>query len=99
MRGLSGQDTIRISVNQASLWQLELNANIDLPCASEAAPLAYNGASCATDRQVTAQFHFSRTMNSPTTDGGSLARYVFERQSTTASSGEADCVDLLILSP
>ena len=96
---LAGQGSIRVSVNQASLWQLELNASTELTCASEAATLAYRGASCATDRQVTAQLHFSRTMNSPATDGGSLELYVYERQSTSAGSGAADRVDRLILGP
>ena len=84
-------------MNQASLWQLELNASTDLTC--EAATLAYSGASCATERQVTAQLHFTRTMNNPATDGGSLEFYVYEWQSTASGSGAADRVDRLILGP
>ena len=93
------QGTIRVSVNQASLWQLELNSSTDLTCATEADTLAYTGASCAIDRQVTAQLHFTRYMTDPATDGGSLELYVYERQSPKAGSGAADRVDRLTLGP
>jgi hypothetical protein len=99
VQGLSGQGTIRVSVNQASLWQLELNSSTDLTCATEADTLAYTGASCAIDRQVTAQLHFTRYMTDPATDGGSLELYVYERQSTATGSGAADRVDRLMIGP
>jgi hypothetical protein len=99
VHGLSGQGTIRVSVNQASLWQLELNLSTDLTCATVADTLAYTGASCAIDRQVTAQLHFTRYVSDPATDGGSLELYVYERQSATAGSGAADRVDRLTLGP
>jgi len=97
VQALSGQGTIRISVNQASLWDLELNSSADLICATEADTLAYTGASCALDRQVTAQLHFNRYVNSPATDGGSFELYVYERQSP--QTGAADRVDRLTLGP
>jgi len=99
VQGLSGQGNIRVTVNQATLWQLELNLSIDLVCATQADTLSYTGASCAVDRQVTAQLHFTRTMGDPATDGGNLELYVYERQSSTAGSGAADRVDRLTLGP
>ena len=97
VHGLSGQGTIRVSVNQASLWQLELGLSPDLTWATEADTLAYTGARCAIDRQVTAQLHFTRYVSAPATDGGSLELYVYERQSP--QTGAADRVDRLTLGP
>jgi hypothetical protein len=99
VQGLSGQGTIRISLNQASLWQLELGLYADLICAAEADVLPYAGASCAVDQRVTAQLHFTRYATGQTADGGSLEIYVYQRQSPTAGSGAADRVDRLTLGP
>jgi hypothetical protein len=100
--GLSGQGTIRVSVNQASLWELDLSHYTDLTCATEADTLPYTGASCATDRQLTAQLRFTRYATDPAMDGGSLDFYVYERQSQNspnAGSGVADRMDRLTLGP
>ena len=60
VQGLSGQGTVRVTLNQASLRELDLVLYTDLTCATEADTLSYTGASCATDRRVTAQLNFNR---------------------------------------
>ena len=99
VQGLSGQGNVRVTLNQASLWQLQLGLYTDLTCATTADALPYTGASCATDRQVTAQLHFNRYPSDQATDGGGLDLYVYERQSPKAGTGEADRVDRLTLGP
>ena len=97
VQGLSGQGNVRVTVNQASLWQLDLNLSTDLTCATQADTLAYPGARCAIERQVTAQLHFTRYLSDRATDGGSLELYVYGRQSP--QTGAADRVDRLTLGP
>jgi len=102
VQGLSGQGNVYVRVNQASLWELALVLYSDLTCATEADPLPYTGASCATDREVTAQLNFTRYPSGQATDAGGLDFYVYERQSQrspTAGSGVADRVDRLTLGP
>ena len=99
VQGLSGQGNVRVTLNQASLWQLQLGLYTDLTCATTADALPYTGANCATDRLVTAQLHFNHYLTDQATDGGGLDLYVYERQSPKAGTGEADRLDRLTLGP
>jgi len=99
VQGLSGRGSVRVSVNQSSLRDLQLNLSTDLVCASEADTLPYAGASCAIDGQVTAQLHFNHYTDDRAMDAGSLELYVFERQNPSPGIGGADRVDSLILGP
>jgi hypothetical protein len=97
VRGLSSAAHVRASVSQGSLWELQLVLGTDLPCASVADTLAYTGADCATVSKVTVTMVFTRRSNNPTSDGGSLEFYVYNRQG--AGVGTADRVDRLVLGP
>ncbi len=102
VHGLSGQGSVRISFGPAGLQELGLTFSTDLACATEADTLPYTGASCATDRQVTAQLRFTRYATDQATDGGGLDLYIYERQSPNspnAGSGAADRADRLTLGP
>jgi hypothetical protein len=96
--GLSGAANIRALVNQGTLLELQLVQSSDLACASTADTLAYTGADCATVSKVTAQMIFTRHPSNPTSDGGSIEFYVYNRQSA-AAPGAADRVDRLVLGP
>jgi hypothetical protein len=99
VRELAGAGSVRVSVNQGTLWNLELNLSTDLACATQADVLPYTSASCTTASKVTAQLHFNRYPNGLSADGGSLELYVYDRQSATAGTGAADRVDRLTLAP
>jgi hypothetical protein len=97
VRGLTGRGDVRASVNQGSLWELQLSFSTNLLCASATDTLAYAGADCATDKEVIPQLIFRRSAIKPVSDGGSLEFYVYQRQST--SDGAADRMDRLVFAP
>ena len=99
VQGLGGRGNIRITINQARVWEQQLSLSVNLDCETETGMLPYAGASCAIARRVTAQLHLTRYTTGSVTDGGNLELYVYDRQSSQASSGAADRVDRLILAP
>jgi hypothetical protein len=98
VQGLAGQGTVRVTLNQEGIWQEEVNASLDLPCATYTARLPYTGANCATDAKVTAQIHLTRNLVGQAREGGDLCLYIYERQNPEAG-GAADRVDCLSLTP
>jgi hypothetical protein len=97
VQSLSGNGTVRATVAQGSLSELQLWLSTDLVCQSATDTLPYASVDCATVQQVTAQLGFNRYA-SAAADGGQLELHVLLRQSS-ASPGAADRVDRLQLSP
>jgi len=97
VHGLSGRGDIRVTLNQGSLWELQLSFSDNLLCASATDLLPYTGADCATDKEVIPQLIFTRSAIKPVSDGGSLDFYVYRRQST--NDGAADHVERLVFAP
>jgi hypothetical protein len=95
VRGLSGRDHVRATLNQGSVSELQLLLSTDLVCESEADTLAYALADCATVSKVTAQLIYTR--RGDPTDGGRLELYVYDRQNP--GTGGANRVDRLELDP
>jgi hypothetical protein len=96
VRGLAASGSIRTEVDphQNLPWRMELSASTDLVCASEAAPLPYGRADCATDRQVSAQLSLDCNP-SLSYDGGILDFLIYRRQGS--KTGAADRADSLLL--
>jgi hypothetical protein len=94
---LSGPGTVRATVTDTALSQLQLWSSNDLVCRSETDTLPYRSADCTAVQKVTAQLGLNQYSTSPQTDGGRLELYVYLRAST-ASPGAADQVDRIELS-
>jgi hypothetical protein len=97
VRGLSGSGTVRASVADAGLSELQLGLSTDLLCQSSTDALAYASVDCADVQGVTAQLLFNRYFGSPVADGGRLELYVYQRGSSMP--GPANWVDRLELGP
>jgi len=95
--GLSGRGNIRATTIQGSLTQLQLWLSTDLTCASTADTLSYAAADCATVSKVTAQLGVNRYPTNPTSNGGHLEFYVYDRQSN--KTGAADKMDSFVVGP
>ena len=96
VQSLSGPGTMRASVHDNGLTQLDLWLSTDLQCQSEGDTLPYRSADCASVAQVTAQLGFNEYLDNTAPDGGRLELYVRERDSS-AAPGAADRVDRLEL--